>query len=247
MKKFLLISGFLIFFSFGAAAQIVLSDIDGNDVTNDTITANGYTSDDMIKVNIFFTNDSDETHHVFVRKIEHYITEGSDCVFCWDDFCFTPEVIDVENPITLEPGETSTSADFYSDFYPGGIAGTSYVEFEFYSDRGSFDTVSVMIKFVITEDATSVFQPDINKWSLSDAQPNPARGHTWINYSVPTHSSNARIVIRNLLGKEVYSQNLEINSNRVRIDTQRFTNGIYIYSLMIDNQIVESKRLVVAN
>ena len=247
MKRLILSISVLISFSMIAGAQILLSNDSGNDITNDTLFINGFSHEDYIKVHIYFTNDSDETHEVLVRKIEHDIADGSECVFCWDDYCFSPQVFEVDNPIVLEPGESSSATDFYSDFYPMGVDGISYVEFEFFNDRESFEPVSVVIKFVITADQTSVFQPDITRWSLSDPQPNPARGHTWINYSLPAGSSNAQIVVRNLLGKSVLTENIDFGSNRVRINTQNMNNGIYIYSLMIDNQVVESKRLVVTN
>jgi hypothetical protein len=247
MKKLILSIAVLASFSMIAGAQIVLSDDTGNDITNDTLIVNGFSHEDYIKVHVYFTNDSDETQEVLVRKIEHDIVDGSECVFCWDDFCFSPQVFEVDDPIVLEPGETSTATDFYSDFYPMGVNGTSYVEFEFFNDRESFETVSVVIKFVITADETSVTHQELTRWTLSDPQPNPARGHTWINYSLPAGSSNAQIVVRNLLGKSVHTENISFGSNRVRINTQNLNNGIYIYSLIIDNQVVESKRLVVTN
>ncbi|MBW6478256.1 MAG: T9SS type A sorting domain-containing protein [Bacteroidales bacterium] len=247
MKKLILSIAVLISFSMITGAQILLSDDSGNDITNDTLVVNGFSHEDYIKVHVYFTNDSDEAQEVLVRKIEHDIVDGSECVFCWYDYCFSPQVFEVDNPIILEPGETSASTDFYSDFYPMGVNGISYVEFEFFNDRESFEPVSVVIKFVITADETSVFHHELARWSLSDPQPNPARGHTWINYSLPAGSSNAQIVIRNLLGKSVHTENISIGSDRVRINTQSLNNGIYIYSLIIDNQIVESKRLIVTN
>ncbi|MFN2394274.1 MAG: T9SS type A sorting domain-containing protein [Bacteroidales bacterium] len=248
MKKLILSIAIAISFSLMSVAQIILSDEVGNNITNDTLVVDGFTNQDYIKAQVYFTNDSNETHEVFVRKIEHDIVDGSECTFCWEDYCFSPTFFEVEDPITIEPGETSSSTDFYSDFYPMGIEGTSYVEFEFFNDRDSFNEVSVIIKFVITDDQTSVFQPELARWALSNPQPNPARGFTWIDYSVPPQSRNAQIVIRNLLGKQVYTENLNFgNNNRIRINTQNFNNGIYIYSLIVDNQVVESKRMVVTN
>jgi len=247
MKKLILPLLYIMLFPFFAQAQLVILDSEMDDITDQTITVDGTLEDSYFKVDVFLKNSGDETIEIFVQKIEIDVMDGAYITFCWKEYCFPPEVFNVQEPIILEGDQTTRDTDFYIEFHNGETGGISEARFEFYSENESFDTVSITVKFDITIPTfTDDFAPR-SSFYLSDAQPNPARGHTWINYSVPTHSSNARIVIRNLLGKEVYSQNLEINSNRVRIDTQRFTNGIYIYSLMIDNQIVESKRLVVAN
>ncbi len=85
-----------------------------------------------------------------------------------------------------------------------------------------------------------------DKWHLSDAQPNPAQNQTWINYTIPTGTKSAQIVVRNLVGTQVMSEIIDLNVTRIRLDTQNLANGIYIFSLVIDNQTVSSKRLVVA-
>jgi hypothetical protein len=82
---------------------------------------------------------------------------------------------------------------------------------------------------------------------LKDAAPNPARGFTNISYSLPSDARSARIVVKNLLGNVVYNENIAIDSRSLRLDTAGFSNGIYIYSLLINNQPVMSKRLVVSN
>lgn len=82
---------------------------------------------------------------------------------------------------------------------------------------------------------------------LKDAAPNPARGFTNISYSLPSDARSARIVVKNLLGNVVSNENISTDSQSLRLDTGNFSNGIYIYSLMINNQSVMSKRLVVSN
>jgi hypothetical protein len=82
---------------------------------------------------------------------------------------------------------------------------------------------------------------------LADARPNPARGSTWIGYTLPEKSQNVKLVVRNLLGSVVYDEIIDIDNHGFRLDVSNFNNGIYIYTLMISNNPVKSKRLVVAN
>jgi hypothetical protein len=86
----------------------------------------------------------------------------------------------------------------------------------------------------------------VEKWKLSDARPNPAKDHTWIPFTLPDDVQNAQITIRNLVGTAVHTENLIPGSDRFRLNTSDLANGIYIYSLILDNQLVKSKRLVVA-
>lgn len=85
------------------------------------------------------------------------------------------------------------------------------------------------------------------QFSLFLASPNPAKGYTLIPYSIPNEILTAQIVLRNLLGSIVKTETIHSGTEKVRIDTSSLNNGIYIYSLVINNQPVESKRLVVSN
>lgn len=247
MKK--LIPLLIIMFSLGlhTQAQLVILDDNDVDITNDTIRVNGTIDDDYFKVQLYFSNTGEENVEVFVRKHELDMVEDADNSFCWNGSCFSPAVFDVEDPIILGSDETSGAEDFYTEFFTGNAAGVSQVMYEFYDDRDSFETVTITIIFDIdvASDITGFETP--GKWRLNDARPNPARDHTWIDYDLPVGVQNAQIVVRNLLGNLVHTENLSMGNERARINTSGLSNGIYIYSLVIDNQVVQSKRLVVAN
>jgi hypothetical protein len=247
MKKIILSFLYLMVFTIYAHAQLVILDSEMDDITDQTITVNGTSDDSYFKVNVFLSNTGEEAVEIFVKKIEMDIADGAFITFCWKGSCFPPEVFDVQDPIVLEGDQITRDTDFYIEFHNGDTGGISEARYEFYSENESFDTVSVTVRFDIS---TTTFVNDFDarkSFLLSDPRPNPARGHTWIDYSVPAGTSNAQIVIRNLLGKSVLTENINFGSTRLRINTQNLNNGIYIYSLIIDNQIVESKRLVVTN
>jgi len=82
---------------------------------------------------------------------------------------------------------------------------------------------------------------------LDDARPNPAKGSTWIGYTLPEQSHNVLLVVRNLLGSIVYNNKIDADSQGFSLDVSNLNNGIYIYTLTINNHPVKSKRLVVSN
>ncbi len=247
MKKIIPVLVFLFTFGFYANAQLVILDNNNVDITNDTIMVNGAIEDNYFKVQIYFSNTGEDNVEVFVRKHELDMVDGANNTFCWKGTCFSPMIFDVDVPIVLGSEETSEADDFYTEFHTGNAAGVSQVMYEFYDDRNSFETVTITINFdIAVASSISGFEAG-NRWRLGDASPNPARAFTMINVDLPPGVQNAQIVVRNLLGNLVHTENLGLGNERVRINTAGMSNGIYIYSLIIDNQVVQSKRLVVAN
>lgn len=81
---------------------------------------------------------------------------------------------------------------------------------------------------------------------LSDLRPNPAREFTRVTVALPGRTTNARLMVRNLVGNLVLSHQLNNDEITVTLDTSELSNGIYIISLVANNQTLDSKRLVVA-
>ncbi len=82
---------------------------------------------------------------------------------------------------------------------------------------------------------------------LGDASPNPAKEYTWISYTLPRGTQSAQLILRNLLGNQITSLQLDVLSNRVKLETGTLNNGIYIYSLVADNKTLASRRVMVSN
>lgn len=226
-------------------AQLILQDIHGQDITNQTVLVEGLDTDNTITYVVKFSNTGEDNVHVFVRKIEDYVVEGSFITFCWNGTCVDPGTTEVASPIILSPGETSTSGCFYSELTPFGVMGESVVTYEFYDEGNSFETVSVTITYQVDK-PTPVYDLDHKAVRLGNASPNPAAGFTQISYELPRNAMQASLVVRNLVGNVVHTQHIDPANNRVQLDTSNFPNGIYIYSLTIDNQVIQTKRLVVA-
>ncbi|HSV76639.1 MAG TPA: T9SS type A sorting domain-containing protein [Bacteroidales bacterium] len=81
---------------------------------------------------------------------------------------------------------------------------------------------------------------------ISNPFPNPASVSATFGYFLPPGVNEARIVIRNLTGHIQVIMPLDVAGNRVVLDISKLRNGIYLYTIEVDNQAVVSKRLVVA-
>ena len=245
MKKHL---PFLIcLFVFGGIASaegIIILDGAHEEVTNDTIFITGDASESMIKADIFFHNDTEESQAVLVQKIEVDVLEGTNNAFCWNGVCFSPAVYEAEDPIVLEPGETSSDTDFYAEYYPDGHAGISIIKYHFFSPEESFDDVEVTVVFE-TEDATFVHDPEWPAHQLGDPMPNPALGQTTIPYALADGTAAGTLQIYTLNGSMVREIVLGHNEGEVHLDASSLRQGMYIVTLTADGRPAASRRLVV--
>ena len=82
--------------------------------------------------------------------------------------------------------------------------------------------------------------------SLKQNQPNPTNGTTTIGFVVPVQSKSAMIKIYTMAGQEI--QSLPLNqrgANSIEISLNTFQAGTYLYSLVIDGNTLETKKMIV--
>jgi len=75
--------------------------------------------------------------------------------------------------------------------------------------------------------------------------PNPFSSNTEISCDIPTAFSSAFIYIYNLQGVELMSFPIvQTGYNTVTIYASALPAGMYLYTLVVDNQIVDTKRMI---
>jgi hypothetical protein len=88
---------------------------------------------------------------------------------------------------------------------------------------------------------------DLNTFKLGQNEPNPFNGETVIKYTLPQNTNNASMVVYDLSGKQIASFPItEKGSSSMTLTSEKLAAGIYIYSIVADNKILDSKRMVVA-
>ena len=95
-------------------------------------------------------------------------------------------------------------------------------------------------------------QSDVNslldeklKAKLYSNIPNPFKEQTTISFFIPEASSRASIHIYNLQGKQIKQLNIESRGNgSVTINGYELTPGMYMYSLIVDGQEVDTKKMI---
>lgn len=84
------------------------------------------------------------------------------------------------------------------------------------------------------------------KMELKQNQPNPFKTETSIEYSLPQPYRNAYITIVASGGQHVRKIELNSQSGQVTVNNKGLTPGVYIYSLVIDEKIVASNKMVLS-
>jgi len=76
--------------------------------------------------------------------------------------------------------------------------------------------------------------------------PNPVTSTTRIGYYVPDYISSSYIQIQDVFGNIVTKEVVETGSGELEVDCSRLSKGIYLYSLIVDGNLIDSKRMIVS-
>lgn len=76
--------------------------------------------------------------------------------------------------------------------------------------------------------------------------PNPTLGEITFAYSLSPHASSARIMITDLAGTQVSTVDCPADATSVTTDLSSLVNGLYLSSLIVDNNVKDTKQIVVS-
>jgi len=102
--------------------------------------------------------------------------------------------------------------------------------------------------------STSNFENDIQNGNLlfenealkiSKIYPNPASEFVAFRYQLKASETNAKIILRNVLGKEIGVFELDNYSEKLSISVQDYVAGMYFYTLSIDGKNLVTRKFLV--
>jgi len=77
--------------------------------------------------------------------------------------------------------------------------------------------------------------------------PNPFSSITEVRYTLPQAYKKGVLVVSDLQGKEIKSFKLKSGNNQtLEISSNNLENGLYLYSMIVDGKILETKRFVIS-
>lgn len=194
-----------------------------------------------IVVEVSVKNVSNSAKNVKCRKMEVELIPNTFNSFCWGQ-CYGGNVYVSPYPLTIGPGQINE--EFSGHYNPGGNAGITIMCYSFFDDANPSDSTYFYTYFF----ASLVGVEDManNEVSFSDPYPNPASNYVSIDYSLPPMVNEATIKIHNLLGSVVKETRLMDESGKSTFNIDDLNEGIYFYSIIVNEETVKTKRLIVS-
>ncbi len=210
----------------------------------DTLLVLGELSSDLfyeVVAHVKVKNNTDRSVSVLVHRITHDTITGSVNQFCWVQ-CFAPWVDVAPTAFEIPPFEMAPEETFSGHYLPQGKLGTSILEYTFYIESNPTDSVSFVAKFKVTPSSVNDWKENIR---FGNAYPNPATAKVNFDFDLSAIRGAAKIKISNLLGQTLIEKNIEQRFGSMSIPVDQLREGVYFYSLVIEDQIVSSKKLVI--
>ncbi len=79
-------------------------------------------------------------------------------------------------------------------------------------------------------------------YSLFSVFPNPANDFVNIEY---TSKKDGSFQLFNVVGQSVFTQTLSAGDQRTTVDVSSLNSGVYFYTLQIEGNVMETKKLII--
>ncbi len=187
-------------------------------------------------------NTTDAVVRVGVIRYNIDTVTGTENSFCWAGYCTGKEVDTSLSNLVIPAGQSSHDGDFSGHYIANEKYGITIVKYTFY-DIGNADVRdSVVVKYKYSP--VGVSENAFSGVSFSNAYPNPATNSVSIDYSL-ANAQKASVKVINLLGNVVKSVNLPAGSGKATIDVSNLTQGVYFYSVVVDGNVMKTKKLII--
>jgi len=242
MKKILLSIAVIFVTAFYVNAQSYTLEMNGV-VLGETITINPDSAGVAeLTFEAIFNNNTTTGVNIRVIREEISLLEGASSYFCWGA-CYPPNIDTSGMTMFIPAGGSSIEGDFSAHYVIGESNGVSVIKYTFVNIDNPDEFVSIVDNF--DSSPLGVDENILGKVILSDVYPNPATNFVNIDYNFPTEVANANVRIVNILGSVVKEQIINTQNSTLQLDVSDIKSGIYFYSVLINNEVYDTKRLVI--
>jgi len=111
--------------------------------------------------------------------------------------------------------------------------------------QATVDEQNTVIENLSSRVGSSVLKQSAKTDYIVSCTPNPTKGEITFTYNIGTTGSKATIIISNLTGTRVRSLDCS-SATVVTANLSSLTDGIYLATLVVDNNVRDSKQIVVS-
>lgn len=196
---------------------------------------------------------NNNTNQVTV-KVKRYLvalTSGHEIYYCFGANCYSydpaPLYIPTQSSNVAAGGTLPNGQGTFglkTDFDDYGFVGMSKVMYVLYDVNNTADSVALEITYDVS--AVGLTKIDAKNFNLSNPMPNPATNNTTLKYNFASTPKTSSIKVFNMIGVLVKEIKVEGVEGKTQIDVSTLSDGVYFYSLYINNKAVSTKRLIVS-
>ncbi len=243
MKKILLSLAVVIITAFSVNAQSYSLSWDG-ETLGDTVLLRGEPDTEIVFHGMLTNNSSDTDTIKIIRRLVNLLP-NVEHLFCWGT-CYQPNLDSIFAPagyVILEPGQTSLDYEFSGHYNAKGVVGISTVEYTFFNKNDENEKLVVVAEYDTSPDGIDDYI--LRNTNISEIYPNPATNFVSIDYTLPLEVNEASVKVVNLLGSIVKEQQINVRNNNLKMDISDIVGGIYFYSVIVNGEVLETKKLIV--
>jgi hypothetical protein len=192
----------------------------------------------ILSIPLKLKNTTDKAQFYVFRRIQDDFARDQKAYFCVDKNCLEPDIDEISKRI--EPGETLQNLNFTLE--TGLLGGQHFIRFEIFPKGNPNQAIEQTVVIAIDARAHIFSSKDI---TVHDVYPNPAADQAFIDYSAHSDAIRVKILIHNILGKQLSEYELLASETRIKIQTEDLPSGVYFYTLYINNQGVLTRKLVI--
>ncbi|MBM3170126.1 MAG: hypothetical protein FJZ75_00775 [Bacteroidetes bacterium] len=231
--------------SISFAQSFTISDKNGVDVTNNTVTITGsaslyFPNDEPLKWQGKVSNETSLTKPVLVKRQVINVPNGSQNQFCWSIQCYAPVANQATD--TVDIAGAATDESFYSYFFPGGANGLWTIRYVFFDASNPNDSAHVTLNFDVSGGTSIQNQPTKNTVPFG---PIPANEFVLFNTSGLNLQGMESLRIFDLSGKTLMLQPLKKEQEQVQVPLDGVHSGLYLWSIVRGNNSLGNGRLIV--
>lgn len=177
--------------------------------------------------------------NITMTRYQKHTTFGWTDFLCDCDLCPPASETVWESPSypVIAPGD---SCIFQPKVYSNGINGCAIYNYVIEAQNHTFID-SIEITFTIAGINCFLGEEEIETPLAYSVYPNPAK--EILNIDIQNTTNNTSIVVFDIVGKKVAEKNLANGNNKLNIESLK--SGVYFYSLIRDENILETKKLIV--
>lgn len=190
---------------------------------------------------IILQNESNQSKTYLLKNLRGNVGSSQKVKICIGEQCFDPKRELAKIKISLDPGEIMT--DLYLEFEMGIVETMGSFDLFFVNAENIRESFMVEARYSVSNPDTKIDEFDYKDIKLSDVYPNPSSRIAQLDYQFKNPRVKAKITINSFIGNPIAEYELDPERSTLSINVSEFKEGIYFYTLFLDNKNIVTKKL----